>query len=709
MRGLQSSRPDTSESTHAVRLAWIESNDPDLFVTLQAIEESKQDLRGRRQTRRHLRGDRADHPPSGAIFRSTSAGPAFVGAPNADFAIARTSSDNPGYPMKLAHQMNKTKAGVTTQMVGSPAVGGLYTLGLGAQQTLCGKMLPVLDGRLYLTSVEAGTTLQPQKDEVHFTLSTPMQYLPFCADFGPLNLGTTHQVCTHIQNMLARLPPNTKIVYYTSTFPSDITNSIYLLGAFLCLCLGLKVEQAFQPFAGLHPGLSLPFRDATWAVSSFDLHIEDCLAGLKRAVHEGLFCTDVFSWDEYKYYDDPLNGDLHEVMAGKFIAFRGPVGDRTAPRSADGTKCAADYLSVFKSKGVSVIVRLNSAHYKASTFTRAGFKHVNLTFQDCSAPPDSIVDAFLRLAEEAEGIVAVHCLAGLGRTGTLIGMYMMKHHRFTAREVIAWLRISRPGSVIGPQQAYLAGQESRMHLIGAQGCAGLGAFASINKRYFGEREGLQADDAYTTDAYKTIQVSQAPSSPVLAHMVTQGMQHRNYLRNMAINGKGIMTQSARQLDARDDALGDALNSCGTAEDDEDEDEDDRHRLICSKLFACPLPDQEVSWWSFVGSHYPRMSRKMNNKDWKSPIRQSWRAFSECGAAAEPAHEHTQSKASTSHRKTTALKLGSAQLTLPLSETPEVTIMSIPWVLQLPLLSCFAILCFFLCYLALAFDHLTSSL
>jgi len=31
----------------------------------------------------------------------------------------------------------------------------------------------------------------------------------------------------------------------------------------------------------------------------------------------------------------------------------------------------------------------------------------------------------------------------------------MKHHKFTTAEVIAWLRICRPGSVIGPQQNYL--------------------------------------------------------------------------------------------------------------------------------------------------------------------------------------------------------------------------------------------------------------
>lgn len=48
------------------------------------------------------------------------------------------------------------------------------------------------------------------------------------------------------------------------------------------------------------------------------------------------------------------------------------------------------------------------------------------------------------------------CLsAGLGRTGTLIGCYMMKHYRFTAAETIGWIRTARPGSIIGPQQHFL--------------------------------------------------------------------------------------------------------------------------------------------------------------------------------------------------------------------------------------------------------------
>ena len=65
------------------------------------------------------------------------------------------------------------------------------------------------------------------------------------------------------------------------------------------------------------------------------------------------------------------------------------------------------------------------------------------------------------------GALAVHCKAGLGRTGTLICCYMMKHYGFTASEAIAWNRIARPGSVIGPQQYYLQSQQHTMWQLGA--------------------------------------------------------------------------------------------------------------------------------------------------------------------------------------------------------------------------------------------------
>jgi len=113
------------------------------------------------------------------------------------------------------------------------------------------------------------------------------------------------------------------------------------------------------------------------------------------------------------------------------------------------------YFTYFRRNNVTTIIRLNKKVYDALSFTDAGFIHKDLFFVDGSTPTDSIMHQFLKIAENNSGALAVHCKAGLGRTGSLIGCYIMKHYHLTAHETIAWIRICRPGSVIGHQQQWL--------------------------------------------------------------------------------------------------------------------------------------------------------------------------------------------------------------------------------------------------------------
>ncbi len=158
------------------------------------------------------------------------------------------------------------------------------------------------------------------------------------------------------------------------------------------------------------------------------------------------------------------NGDLNWIIKDKILAFAGPQYRRNVTRDGCYTLTPADYIPYFQRKNVGLVVRLNKKQYDENQFRSAGIEHFEQYYLDGSCPTYDILEKIVAAFETvpADKGFAVHCKAGLGRTGTCIGAYIMKHYRFTAPEVIGWMRICRPGMVIGPQQHYLQDLEQKM-------------------------------------------------------------------------------------------------------------------------------------------------------------------------------------------------------------------------------------------------------
>jgi cell division cycle 14 len=253
--------------------------------------------------------------------------------------------------------------------------------------------------------------LQDQDEQEEFaSIDGELFYARFFADFGPLHLARTVQFCRDLEARVGLFtgqdasPTGTRrrrVVLYCSDHPHKRSNAMTLLAIFLVVARGFTPEQAVTRL--LDNGKLQPpfgFRDAACGVCTFFITLLDCARAVHKAIATALWSYKDFSIDEYDHLDRLENGDINWMVPGKLIAFSGPQCERIVLDAESGatTLLARDYAAVFRSMGVTCVIRFNEASaYDRKAFIHAGLRHIDMPFPDGSNPSDEVLYKFIRV------------------------------------------------------------------------------------------------------------------------------------------------------------------------------------------------------------------------------------------------------------------------------------------------------------------------
>jgi len=136
---------------------------------------------------------------------------------------------------------------------------------------------------------------------------------------------------------------------------------------------------------------------------------------------------------------------LHGMITGKPDNFSWIIEEKLAGSAIPTSKEEIDWI---KQEGVKSIVTIREEPLEDEWIKDVNYLHVHSN--DMGIPEFSdLVDSvdFIHQRITNDEPVMVHCLAGLGRTGTILACYLIKYEDMTADDAIEKVRRERHGSI----------------------------------------------------------------------------------------------------------------------------------------------------------------------------------------------------------------------------------------------------------------------
>lgn len=137
---------------------------------------------------------------------------------------------------------------------------------------------------------------------------------------------------------------------------------------------------------------------------------------------------------------------------------------------------SAAYVKELQTWGVTDVVRTCEPTYSPTVFENAGIRVREMMFPDGNEPPKEILETWVELLrmrylsrDQGEaGIVAVHCVAGLGRAPVMAAVALMEITSVDPMDAVDIIRAKQKGAINARQLKFLQGYKRTTHSGG--GC-----------------------------------------------------------------------------------------------------------------------------------------------------------------------------------------------------------------------------------------------